>query len=252
MSDETSQCGTCKTINGCTCPPPAKAKKCRKCGGRGFRRVDIGSSLDRIARCECRPDNRFYREKPSVPHSSPNGSYRDEFNTTRGIAEEEREACIRILEDLRPRNDREDWTQWAKDRDEVLSRAIAEINARYSDVPLRTDRFANDAAAKALYDTWSDQPGWVPWVERGNSLMQSKARREAGEFVPACTCHPDDRPAGDCPRQYAAGDCMKVRRAVEDDGCPNGDPDCEGRNGDCHDACSTFAARTPTPAAKGE
>lgn len=42
----------------------------------------------------------------------------------------------------------------------------------------RPDRFANDAAAKKLYDTWSNKPGWVPWVERGNSLMQERARRE--------------------------------------------------------------------------
>lgn len=42
----------------------------------------------------------------------------------------------------------------------------------------RCDRFANDEAAKALYDTWSNQPGWMPWVERGNSTMQERARRE--------------------------------------------------------------------------
>lgn len=41
-----------------------------------------------------------------------------------------------------------------------------------------TTRFDNDDAAKSLYDTWSDQPGWVPWVERGNSTMQERARRE--------------------------------------------------------------------------
>ncbi len=29
----------------------------------------------------------------------------------------------------------------------------------------------------------------------------------------------------------------------DDDGCPHGDPDCTGDNGDCHDACSTFAER---------
>ncbi|MDK8188408.1 MULTISPECIES: hypothetical protein [Sphingomonas] len=40
------------------------------------------------------------------------------------------------------------------------------------------DRYASDAAAKALYDSWSDRPGWVPWVERGNSDMQERARRE--------------------------------------------------------------------------
>ncbi|MBM3927619.1 MAG: hypothetical protein FJ335_04050 [Sphingomonadales bacterium] len=42
-----------------------------------------------------------------------------------------------------------------------------------------SDRLANDAAAKALYDSWSSQPGWVPWVERGNSDMQEEARRLA-------------------------------------------------------------------------
>ena len=35
-----------------------------------------------------------------------------------------------------------------------------------------------EAAAKVLYDSWSDQTGWVPWVERGNSIMQERARRE--------------------------------------------------------------------------
>lgn len=41
------------------------------------------------------------------------------------------------------------------------------------------DRFANEAAAKALYDTWGNMPGWVPWVDGGNSNMQDRARREA-------------------------------------------------------------------------
>lgn len=40
------------------------------------------------------------------------------------------------------------------------------------------ERLASEAVAKALYDSWSDQPGWVPWVERGNSDMQERARRE--------------------------------------------------------------------------
>lgn len=35
----------------------------------------------------------------------------------------------------------------------------------------------DDTAAKTLYDSWSDQPGWVPWVPHGNSDMQDKARR---------------------------------------------------------------------------
>ena len=47
------------------------------------------------------------------------------------VAEAEREACIRILEDLRPRNDQSDWTKYAHDIDAILRRAITAINARY-------------------------------------------------------------------------------------------------------------------------
>lgn len=53
------------------------------------------------------------------------------WNTRLEIAEVEREACIAILEDLRPKNDRGDWTEYAQGRDAVISRAIAAIVARY-------------------------------------------------------------------------------------------------------------------------
>ncbi|GDY37744.1 hypothetical protein [Acidovorax sp. NB1] len=33
-----------------------------------------------------------------------------------------------------------------------------------------------EAVAKAIYDQWSYQDGWVKWVERGNSLRQDDAR----------------------------------------------------------------------------
>lgn len=36
-----------------------------------------------------------------------------------------------------------------------------------------------EAKARAIYDQWSDQPGWVPWVESGNSHRQDDARRIA-------------------------------------------------------------------------
>lgn len=47
------------------------------------------------------------------------------------VAEAEREACIRIIEDLRPRNDQSDWTEYAHDIDAILRRGIAAIAARY-------------------------------------------------------------------------------------------------------------------------
>jgi len=53
------------------------------------------------------------------------------LETVRDQVEVEREACIRIIEDLRPKNDRSDWTEYACDIDAVLVRARNQINARY-------------------------------------------------------------------------------------------------------------------------
>ena len=33
-----------------------------------------------------------------------------------------------------------------------------------------------ELAAKAIYDQWADQLGWVEWVPGGNSLNQDEAR----------------------------------------------------------------------------
>lgn len=38
-------------------------------------------------------------------------------------------------------------------------------------------KWDSEAAAKALYETWSRQPQYIPWVNGGNSIMQDKARR---------------------------------------------------------------------------
>lgn len=48
-----------------------------------------------------------------------------------GVAETEREACIAILEDLRPKNDRSEWTKNDHLRNGVLCSAVACIAARY-------------------------------------------------------------------------------------------------------------------------
>ena len=39
--------------------------------------------------------------------------------------------------------------------------------------------FGREERAKAIYNGWRDQPGWVPWVEGGNSHKQDEARRLA-------------------------------------------------------------------------
>lgn len=36
-----------------------------------------------------------------------------------------------------------------------------------------------EAAAKAIYQQWHAEPGFVPWVDRGNSVRQDDARRLA-------------------------------------------------------------------------
>lgn len=43
------------------------------------------------------------------------------------------------------------------------------------------DNMIEDKAVN-IYNSWSSHPGWVPWVARGNSTMQDKARRLAREF----------------------------------------------------------------------
>ncbi|MGH8329219.1 MAG: hypothetical protein ACRES0_02150, partial [Pseudomonas sp.] len=43
----------------------------------------------------------------------------------------------------------------------------------------------DDAVAKAIYEQWSRLPGYVPWVNGGNSLKQDEALRLA-EAVQAC------------------------------------------------------------------
>lgn len=37
--------------------------------------------------------------------------------------------------------------------------------------------------AKEIYNSWSDQPGWKPWVEGGNSNKQMEARAEAIQYL---------------------------------------------------------------------
>jgi hypothetical protein len=167
-------------------------------------------------RCECRPDNRFYREAPAVPHAGSAGSYRDEFNTTADYDNGYR-AAVRLARVLMEKHFPEA-TGWSPAPDLLgvitqLDHITAHLFGCFAgagpeptfapactchpddrgagDCPRKyaasdchvarhavRDRFANDEAAKALYDTWADKPGWVPWVERGNSIMQERARRE--------------------------------------------------------------------------
>jgi hypothetical protein len=35
---------------------------------------------------------------------------------------------------------------------------------------------------------------------------------------PPCTCHEEDRPAGPCPRKYAASECRAAARARREQG----------------------------------
>ncbi|AZD50527.1 hypothetical protein [Pseudomonas chlororaphis] len=62
---------------------------------------------------------------------------------------------------------------------------FAELESLKAEIPGWTERellliTENEAllevAARTTYETWSQQPGYVPWVEHGNSLKQEEAR----------------------------------------------------------------------------
>ena len=42
-----------------------------------------------------------------------------------------------------------------------------------------SERAELEAAAKKVYEQWAGQPGYLPWVDYGNSIMQDKARSAA-------------------------------------------------------------------------
>lgn len=48
-------------------------------------------------------------------------------------------------------------------------------------------RRATEVLAKTIYEGWRAREGWVPWVERGNSLKQDEARREARALLSQST-----------------------------------------------------------------
>lgn len=56
------------------------------------------------------------------------GSYSDGYEDGQEV---EREACISILEDMRPRNDPSDWNEFTVTTDTILRLAIEAINRRY-------------------------------------------------------------------------------------------------------------------------
>lgn len=204
----TTRCGHCGTIDGCTCPSKAKKPKCRKCGGRGYRRVDVGSSLDRMARCECRPDNRFYREAPAAPHAGSGGSYRDEFNTTADYDNGYR-AAVRLATVLMEKHF-PDATGWQPAPD--LLGVVSQIDNMTADMVKVGSVYGLRGALAELEDAMSFNS-----TEKALYRVVDHAKAVAlYQFVPACTCHPDDRGTGDCPRKYAASDCHVARHAVRD------------------------------------
>ncbi len=50
---------------------------------------------------------------------------------------------------------------------------------------------AAEARARRIYDSWTSRPGWVPWVQGGNSDMQAEARRMALREQTADAAVPD-------------------------------------------------------------
>lgn len=85
--------------------------------------------------------------------------------------------------------------------------ASAEDVRELPDAEMRTlignyfaDDWAKEAAAGLLHDY--------------ACALKTQADKDGGQQR-ACTCHPDDRPAGDCQKQYAATECQQRARDVE-------------------------------------
>jgi hypothetical protein len=53
----------------------------------------------------------------------------------------------------------------------------------WRDIPIENESepYKDSELAKALYETWSNQPGYVQWQDGGNSHMQDKAREMASK-----------------------------------------------------------------------
>jgi hypothetical protein len=45
------------------------------------------------------------------------------------------------------------------------------------------EKLVIDEYAKEIYETWSDKPDYVPWIDCGNSLKQGEARKLAREAM---------------------------------------------------------------------
>lgn len=92
--NSSSFCDRCKTVDGCVCPVPTKRPR------RGRQALAL-----------------------SARHAT-------ELHRQESI-DLEREACIMILEDMRPRNDQSDWNEFTVTTDTILRLAIEAINRRY-------------------------------------------------------------------------------------------------------------------------
>lgn len=52
-----------------------------------------------------------------------------------------------------------------------------------TEAPADADGLRLEATAREIYDSWKDEPGWVPWVEGGNSTKQDVARQRARDVL---------------------------------------------------------------------
>lgn len=92
--NSTSQCGACKTVDGCVCTAVTKRPR---------------------------------RDRQGLAWAARRAA---ELHRQESI-EAEREACIAILEDMRPCNDQSDWNEFTVTTDTILRLAIEAINRRY-------------------------------------------------------------------------------------------------------------------------
>jgi hypothetical protein len=81
----------------------------------------------------------------------------------------------------------EDWHPWHYCDGERPDREGYEIEALYTEQPCAETGAAvsgwREEIAQVIYETWTDAPGYLSWVPRGNSHKQEDARRTADQIL---------------------------------------------------------------------
>lgn len=104
--------------------------------------------------------------------------------STKAVAEKEEAAIVQALADVwdrfaaLPVEHPMDQAEFCSGIHVLQDKVLARAGRRALNAPDPVE-----AKAREIYDGWKGSPGWVPWVEGGNSNRQQQARRLAAGGV---------------------------------------------------------------------